>query len=435
VRLANMALVLLFVPLHALAQPYAKAALEEDGGIVAGQQIHVIVDVFVPSFFTSPPQFPLFQLPNALVTLPQERSQNLSETVGGVSYSGIRIRYAIVPEVPGDFELPAIEITFGYSLDGKTAKGSARTAPLSFSAGGDVNAAAAFAARRVTLQQTFDRNPNSLKVGDAVVRTILVTAEDTQAIIMPPTNPGVAAGMTQYSKSAQTEDGVALADQTVSQRTETIVYTMLTSGTFQIPEIQYPWYDLDVHEPKIAHLPTTDVLVAPAVATAQITPGPAPKQRLSLHQQRRRLMMWIGFLVGAVVLAWVLVRCARHAYPHLIALYRRILASRSNRLRLLRRSILRDDPAEMYRSLQRWSRSEGFQTLHGWAASVHPALARELHGLEALLYSARGGGFDRRRIANLVTVSGSHPVRHRHYALPLLNPNHTASRFTENRPQ
>ena len=78
-------LFLLLAPLQALAaEPFARATVDDSGDIVPGRQVYVTVDVFAPDFFTSPPQFPLFDLPNALVTLPDERAQNILQTVDGV---------------------------------------------------------------------------------------------------------------------------------------------------------------------------------------------------------------------------------------------------------------------------------------------------------------------------------------------------------------
>jgi hypothetical protein len=420
-------LVLLFLaPLQALAAgPYARSALEDQGPFVADQQIYVTVDVFAPNFFTSPPQFPLFELPNALVTLPEERPQNLDETVDGVQYSGIRRRYVVVPQIPGEYHVPVIEIELGYSVDGAIVHGAAETAPLSFSVGGDGATPAAFVASNVALSQAFDRPPNALRVGDAVVRTITVTAEDAQAIMIPPSNPGTAAGLAQHTKAAKTEDGIAVDRRTVSRRTETLVYTALAEGTFIIPAIEYPWFDLERHEAAVARLPATEVAVAPTSATVGIAPEAEPQRPVPPFEQRRRVMLWIFTLLAAVAIAWIFWRLARAAYRHVATLRERVIFSRSNRLRLLRNSIRHDDPAEVYSALQSWSRFEGYRTLDRWMTSACPDLAEDVRGLELLLYSGRGGSFDRQRMARLVTRDGAKPLRRLpRQILPDLNPTH-----------
>jgi hypothetical protein len=421
-RITVLALLLL-APLEAVAAgPYARSALEDTGPVVAGQQVYVTVDVFAPAFFTSPPQFPLFELLNALVTLPEERPQNLDETVDGVQYSGIRRRYAVVPQIPGEYHVPAIEIELGYSADGAIVHGTANTAPLSFLVGGNETGPAAFVARNVTLSQAFDRPPNALKVGDAVVRTIIVTAQDAQAIIIPPSNTGTAAGLAQHVKAAKTEDGIVVDRRTVSRRTETLVYTALTEGTFVIPAIEYPWFDLDRREAAVARLPAIEVAVAPAPSTAGIAPQTEPQQPVQPFERRRRVMLWIFMLLAAVAMAWISWRLARAAYGRLIALREQMVISRKNRLRLLRKSIRHDDPATIYSTLQIWSHSEGFRTLDCWVKSACPGLADDVRDLEVLLYSGRGGSFDRQRMALATRDRSKPPQGERAKTLPDLNP-------------
>jgi hypothetical protein len=72
------------------AGPFARASIEATEGIVPGQQIRLIVEVFAPDFFTAPPEFPLFDIPNALVTFSADRAQNMVQTIDGQQYSGIR---------------------------------------------------------------------------------------------------------------------------------------------------------------------------------------------------------------------------------------------------------------------------------------------------------------------------------------------------------
>ncbi|WP_457663085.1 hypothetical protein [Sinorhizobium medicae] len=88
------------------ADPLARAALQSQGTLYAGQQILVDVDVLVPNYFLQSPQFPAIDIPGAIVTLDDGRALNLNETIDGTPYSGIRRTYIIVPQAAGDFTLP-----------------------------------------------------------------------------------------------------------------------------------------------------------------------------------------------------------------------------------------------------------------------------------------------------------------------------------------
>ncbi len=417
-------IMLMLCPLQAFAAgPYARASVEDDGKIVPGQQVYVTVGVFVPEFFTSPPQFPLFGIPDALITLPGERSQHLTETADGIQYAGIRTRYAIVPEVPGTYAVPAIDIELGYAVDGRPLRVTVQTNPLSFETHGNATAGAGFAARDLTIVQAFDPDPAALKAGDALTRTITITAGDTQAIMMPPVEAGAAPGLTQYAKPAKTEDGIAIGRDTASRRTETLVYTTTAEGRFAIPPIDYSWFDLDSGGITVARLPSTTVLVAAAPARTGIAPDVQAPRMAAPFEQRQHLMLVILLGLAAGAAAWAMRRLPRALVRYLSAAELRFKTSRRYLLRGLQKSILSADPAGVYTALQAWSREEGFRTLHDWAASGHPDLADEITGLESMLYGGRSSAFDRQRLALLVTSAGDHRAGpHPRIVLPALNP-------------
>ncbi|MCG5487314.1 MAG: hypothetical protein KK482_27200, partial [Sinorhizobium meliloti] len=97
------------------ADPLARAALQSEGTLYAGQQILIDVDVLVPNYFLQPPQFPAIDMPGAIVTLDDGRALNLNETIDGTAYSGIRRTYIVTAQSSGDFTLPPAVITFGYA--------------------------------------------------------------------------------------------------------------------------------------------------------------------------------------------------------------------------------------------------------------------------------------------------------------------------------
>lgn len=139
-----------------------------------------------------------------MVSLSKERSENIMETVNDVRFTGIRKSLAVVPETAGAFTLPPFRVTFGQSVNGTATKSSVEVPSVSFNvenAGVSETPAVMFAARNVTLQQSFDRDSKSLRVGDALVRTITVTAENTQAMMIPPLNVGTVPDLKHYEKT------------------------------------------------------------------------------------------------------------------------------------------------------------------------------------------------------------------------------------------
>lgn len=378
------------------AEPFTRVAIEGKGTIVPGQQVEIAVDVFVPDFFTAPPQFPLFDLPNAIVTLSDERAQNMVETVDGVQYAGIRRTYAVVPEAAGTFTLPPAVITLGYSQDGKPVPGQASLQQVSFTVAGTPDGAAptlVFAARGLTLTQSFDRDPSGLTVGDAVVRTINLFAEGTQAMMIPAIPVETAKGLKQYSKSPQIADGVAAEDRTTgSTRTETITYVTETAGAFEIPAVSYPWFDIDTQANEIATLPAQPVKVAISVPAAT---GLAPRLEQQDHQGTQA---WLSKKVVLIVLATIVgLAAAGYACFQLLPWVGRMLrtlrdARRNSERQKFERLIVciqSDNPVAIYRSLEDWTRSAGYGSIAAWAsASADEGVSRETRKLESELFGA-----------------------------------------------
>ncbi|WFR97580.1 BatD family protein [Rhizobium tumorigenes] len=407
------------------AEPFARVEIEDKGHVVPGQQVRLDVTVFAPDFFTSPPQFPLFDLPNAVVTLPDERAENAVETVDGVQYSGIRRVYAIVPETSGHFSLPSVWIELGYSVDGKAVKGEASLPAFDFTvAAGELSGSTlTFAARNLTLTQGFDRDPASLKVGDALVRTITVFAEDTQAMLIPAVDVGEAAGVRQYAGTIRTDDNVSVDRRPGSRRIQTVTYTVEAAGSFVIPDVSYPWYDVDQHQQSKATLPSTKVTVVAAPSSAQ-TIAPvlqSGKDRPRVdhkHVPLVALIVLVALIAGGVV--WRLRHRLLLQSARWIQNYRN---SDRQALRHLRKTIRIGSAAEIEEGLRQWSSRNGYRSLTDWADG-NSQLRHQVESLQGHLYGGVDSVIDREGLAKpiLLPVHGKTPRRRERSNLPLLNP-------------
>lgn len=407
------------------AEPFARATVETQGNTVPGQQIYILVEVFAPDFFTSPPQFPLFDLPDALVTIPDERAQNMVQTIDGVEYAGIRRSYAIVPEKPGTYNLPPISIALGYSVDGKSIKGVAITEGVSFNVSeGAKNAQGiAFAAKGLTLTQSFDQNPASLKMGDAFVRTITIFAEDTQAMMIPALTISTAEGLTQYPKSPKILDDIQIDRLHGSSRTETIVYTAGKDGAFVIPAISYGWFDLDTGSAQTATLPAINVTVATRPSASDRI---APK----LHEPVAETTAWKRTLALSALSiclfalgAWLFKRKAMPTPRRVHNWLEQYKSTRHRRLRRLRSTILNGDDQSIYLALEEWSKNLGHRSLAAWLdAQKSQALRIEVNALERRLFRTKDIEVNRTSLAALVGEQVHQTKTSRRSALPALNP-------------
>jgi|SRR5271156_5094197 len=114
-RVFSLLLVVLSSFIAAAQTPVVRALLDPANGILVGQPVRLTVSVFVPNYFTGSPEFPEFEIDNAIVVLPQDRPQNSNEQIGGVTYAGITETYTLYPQQPRDFRLPPAAITISYA--------------------------------------------------------------------------------------------------------------------------------------------------------------------------------------------------------------------------------------------------------------------------------------------------------------------------------
>ncbi|EPE98037.1 BatD family protein [Rhizobium grahamii] len=417
------------------AEPFARVTIDDSDSIVPGQQVQVTVDVFAPNFFTSPPQFPLFDVPNALVTLPDERAQNITETIDGVQYSGIRRNYAIVPEIAGTFALPPAKIEFSYSDDGKFVRGTAQLPPTQFTVASPIGSDGTtlpFAARGVTITQSFDRDPAKLKAGEAIVRTVVVFAENTQAMMIPPLEIAQASGLQTYTQSPQLGDGVTRDRAVGSSRTETVTYVAAAAGSFQIPPITLDWFDTEAKSTKTASLPAVAVTVADAQPTAE---GIAPQVQASDPAARvqQRSMRAIAVAVLLLIALGAVFMGIRYWFPPVQQWFARRQRMRAiSEPQLFRRlidAVKHGTPQDIYACFDGWCRAIGYRTGSAWATGCgDDDLSRRVQELDRLLYApgSHNETLDRAALAAAITrnrmarVQPLHPARG--HPLPELNP-------------
>ncbi len=432
-KILTLLFVMLSIGRAEAAEPFGRASVEDAGPIVPGQQVHISVDVFAPGFFVSPPQFPLFDVSGTLVTLSNERAQNLLQTIDGVEYAGIRRTYSVVPQISGAFEMPEISIELGYANDGAPTKTVVRLQLPGFEVSAPAGQSAALpllAATGLTISQSFDRDPASLKTGDALVRTITVDAQDTQAMLMPPVELEASPGLTRYVKTPILKDGIEIktgvglgrSAKLGSSRTETVVYTAAKQGSFQIPAVSYPWFDVDTQAASEATLAATEVRVGRADATSErIDPNLQSQEPVS-QSHNYTIALWSGAAVAVAAAFWFgsyfaasVARLARRQAA-------RLKSSRRARLGRLRAVIKAGSDAAVYQALQDWSRSLGYRSLTSWIGSVgKPQLAAQIAVLEQRLFNSAETGLDRVALAHLVDTQTQRPS-HREAALPPLNP-------------
>jgi hypothetical protein len=395
---AALALLVVALPAAVLAAdaPQVRVRIERSGPVYVGQSLRIDVTVLVPNFFMSPPQFPLFDLPGAVVTMPGEGGVNISERIGGVTYAGIQRAYVIVPQREGTFVLPPARITFQYAaVPGQPSPGSVTLPPQKFDVlvpPGAKSPQGALPVARVTIKQQVAGLTTPLHVGDAITRRVEIVAAQTQSMMIPPPIFTAPAGVRIYRKDPQLTDVKDERGQFLGgRRVDVATYLFDRPGSYTLPAISVNWFDPRANRAELAQAPEIQVSVVPGPQpTAAIAPEPPPTAPAPVKSidWRRWLASAAAAILGIVAIFWLIRRWVTRVHTFLAtaraargeseaAYFSRLLAAcRSN------------DPARSYASLGRWVWRAGRGSIGAYLqASDDDELCKRVTELEYRLYS------------------------------------------------
>jgi len=386
--------------------PIVRAHFEPAKDILVGQPVRLIVSVFVPNYFTGSPEFPEFEIENAIIVLPQDRPQNSNEQIGGVTYAGITETYTIYPQQPGDFQLPSAEITVPYAnAPPENTVVHLALPPLVFHA--DIPAAARsldyfLPTTQLTIQQKWSSPLKNVRAGDSIERTITVTATKMQAMLIPPLPFDAPDGIRIYPEEPAVHDQKTdRGDFVYGQRTQSAKYFIQKEGAYTLPAIELKWWNLSTNRLMTAVLPAVHFTAsANAGYVAELPPepesAPVPQPRHVSFWQRYKF--WILVItpccVGCLFLLWV-------SWHYLPRIFRAIQARREKQ---------KHSEAAYFSNLQQACRHNrampAYDWLLKWLALVHPGLpvhefikrsgdpdlSSEINHLGAALFAQRDNG-------------------------------------------
>jgi hypothetical protein len=302
-------------------QLLVRAHLEPAGPVVAGSEVKLVVDCLTTTWFTEAPDWPLFEVPGAIVSLPDEQAENLGETIDGVKWFGVRRAYRIVPQTAKTFDIPSFAITVQPGQMNGPAK--LMTPALKLVAtvpAGAEGMTTFFPTQKLTATQKIDPSPAHLRVGDEVTRTITQTAAGTQSMLIPPVSFGDIAGLTRYPRDATTHDVVQdRAGMVAGERTDTVTYRVDRSGTYSLPAVKIEWWNTSAQRKETIALPAV-TLHAVAASEKPLFAIPLDARSGSVtHRiiviERSQVVIAALLLALGVALVW--------AYPRVMAFWGR----------------------------------------------------------------------------------------------------------------
>lgn len=371
------------------AEPLARVEVVTKPPIVQGQQVQIQVDVLAPNFFLSPPKFPLFDLPNAIVTLPDERALNLVETIAGESYAGIRRIYIVTPQAGGDFTVPPAKITFTYAaVPGQPgSEGSVTLPSVTFTVTG-APAGGPAAAQRITVTQDLDRDAESLKAGDTLVRTVTVAAQGLQAMMIPVPDFTAPQGVRLYPHDPVLTDKTDQIEGSIGgTRVDRVTYAFETAGSYRLPAIDIAWYDPATQKREVAQAPEITVKVQAAAGFTPAIKPPEIPHETPKGSDRMWLLPWIAAgLAGLALLLWLVPRLWAGVSRWRQARRLRYEQSEAYAFRQFSAACRGGKGAPVYAALQSWAARAKVAPLRDWLRDDGTAL-KAYEQLEARLFA------------------------------------------------
>ncbi|RZT39324.1 BatD family protein [Cupriavidus agavae] len=396
-----LAAVMFPVVARAAAAPLVRVEVAAQQPVRVGQQIGIDVTILAPNFFMSAPDFPALQVPGAVVTLPEQRALNSTETIGGVAYAGIRKRYAFTAGQDGDFDLPTPTVRFTYAGEDGAPRGGSVTFPstrVRAGAGGPVRAGAAgttprLPVARLVITQAWDHGAAdgavNLQAGDALVRTVTTFAPDTQAMLIHPPHAPAPRGVRVFAADPRLTDRADDPAAAGGTRIDAVTYVFERSGTYRLPAMTVDWIDPATGKPMNSAAPGIEVKVSAAPVSGALAPSGSFGAEGATSW---RNVLWSGGLLAVGLVAGLLIW---RAWPFLIRLRQRWAAQRLARAGsadALFEAVLEATRAgkakETYEALLRWTQTAHGATPTQWAESAEDralldavtALQRQLFG-------------------------------------------------------
>ena len=365
------------------APPIVRATLTPET-VTVGEPAELRITVLTTTWFPQAPEFPSFELPNALVRLPANSSRATSETIDGERWNGVTRRYQVYPLMGARFQLGGLELKVTVADPGKASRNYELVVPelelLATVPRGAEGLDPFIAGTSFSIHRTVDADPDQLEIGSAVVITYTAELEGLHAMFIPPLSPPIdSAGVSVYGDTPVVEDAA------VAKRVEKMTLVFEAGGTFTVPGTRLDWWNTATGTVETASLPTVTLEVAgpplpdDAADEGVDEPGDAGWPRIAMSLLLVvALAVWLG--------------------PGLLARFRLLRdahrASEGYAFRRLRKALRRQDERDVQHALFAWlSKLEPELNSHGFAQEFgDPDLQRNLEAIDRNLHGPAGSG-------------------------------------------
>lgn len=295
-------------------------------------------------------------------------------------------------------------------------------------------------AKDLQILESWSSNPDDLRVGDSITRTITLKARGLLGSQLPPIQFDHIAGARLYPDQGQVDN--TLTEQGANSiRTDSTAIIPTREGRLELPAITIKWWDTDQQKLRTATLAAQSLQVNPAVSGAvgnepmlavdhSDTPSAAPTSTPSpaINSVWPLLtLLFAGLWIASTVL-WL--RARQHS-PMAAPAPSKVMAAESEKrcFKALLAACQQGDRQQTREALIHWARSfwpqQSVHTLEQIAGLARqPSLAKQLQLLDQGLYGDAAGdtSWNGEQLAQALKLTRSHAARTHTGQQPTLPP-------------
>ncbi|MGI9286033.1 MAG: BatD family protein [Pseudomonadales bacterium] len=300
---------------------FLESEIEQNEAYVQAQLI-LTVRIYYAVAIARGAELEELEIADALVTKLNEASYET--TIRTMRYNVHEVKYAIFPQRSGELRIPPQTFSArlsgqrSYSMFGATRGKTVRARSQEHSIRVKPKAAKYTAkhwlpAENLSLVESWSKDPEQLRVGEPITRTITVITQGLQAAQIPPLDMQDLANAQQYPDQAKNNDEPSL-DGVTGTRIESVAIIPSAGDSLQLPEIRLPWWNTKTNKQEVAiipakHLPLlggSAVRLTPIPTnTAADDPTTQPTTNAAPPPAAAVSKFWV-YSAGLMALAWAL---------------------------------------------------------------------------------------------------------------------------------
>jgi hypothetical protein len=224
----------------------------------------------------------------------ESQGTRLNESIDGDSYTGQRYEFMLFAQRDGKITVPPASVdveikTWGSDSSTRIERMTlpsvefvARTPPGAEGISGLISTG------NLTASQTWQPETDSAAVGDAIKRTITLRADDVSGMAFAPSLYSNIENLGIYPGEPTVDDRFARGDLT-GTRVETVTYVFERGGDFDIPGIEFTWWNTGTEELRTIVLAGLNLQVADAANVDS-----AASQQV--EQQLNKRLLWSALI-------------------------------------------------------------------------------------------------------------------------------------------